>query len=110
MVATLTYVVGWASDLYGLNQSLESQAIRYRAIRKDLGRSHPKIAELDSLFSAEDSDDSIRQLRQQILAYEAALLRHAELQLRQQQLTQEQEALLERLKYWEQQSVARYYY
>lgn len=73
----------------------------------DLGRSHPKIAELDSLFSAEDSDDSIRQ---QVLAYEAALLRHAELQLRQQQLTQEQEALLECLKYWKRQSVARYYY
>lgn len=63
MVTALACVVGWALHLYGLNQSLESQAIRYRAIRMDLGQSHPKIAELDSLFSAEDSDGSIRQLR-----------------------------------------------
>lgn len=98
MVTALACVVGWASHLYGLNQSLESQALRYRAIRMDLGRSHPKIAELDSLFSTEGSDDSIRKLRQQVLAYEAALLRHAELQLKQQQLTKEQEALQQSLR------------
>lgn len=90
MVTAFACIVGWASHLYELNQSLGSQALRCRAIRMDLGQNHPKITELDSLFSAEDSDDSIRQLRQQVLAYEAALLRHAELQLKQQQRINEE--------------------
>lgn len=97
MVTAFACIVGWASHLYGLNQSLESQALRYRAIRMDLGQRHPKIAELDSLFSAEDPDASIRKLRKQVLAYEATLLCHAELQLKQQQLTKEQEDLLRQL-------------
>lgn len=83
MIAVLGCVIGWASHLYGVNQSLESYALRYRAIRMELGQSEPKIAELDSLFSSEDSDDSIRQLRSRVTNYELAIQRQAELQLKQ---------------------------
>ena len=90
MVAVLACVIGWVSHLYGVNQNLESYALRYRAIRMELGQSEPKIAELDSLFSSEDSDDSIRRLRSRITNYELAIKRQAELQLRQQRLMKEQ--------------------
>lgn len=93
MIAALAYVVGWASHLYGVNQSLESYALRYRAIRMELGQSEPKIAELDSLFSSEDSDESIHKLRSRFTNYELALQRQAELLLQQQRITQEQESL-----------------
>lgn len=90
MVAILACVIGWASHLYGVNQNLESYALRYRAIRMELGQNEPKIAELDSLFYSEESDDSIRRLRSRVTNYELAIQRQAELAIREQQLAQEQ--------------------
>lgn len=98
-IAILACVIGWASHLYGVNQNLKSYAIRYRAIRMELGQSEPKITELDNLFSSEDSDDSIRRLCSRVTNYELAIQRQAELQLRQQQLSEEQEALTQQLKH-----------
>lgn len=97
MIAVLGYVIGWASHLYGVNQNLESYALRYRTIRMELGYSEPKIAGLDSLFSAEDSDDSIRRLRIRVTNYELAIERQAELQLQQQHIHEEQEAVRQNL-------------
>lgn len=99
MIAVLGCVIGWASHLYGVNQSLESYALRYRAIRMELGQSEPKVAELDSLFSSENSDDSIRRLRSRITNYELAIQRQAELQLQQHRINEEQEALSRRLQH-----------
>lgn len=90
MIAVFACVIGWASHLYGVNQNLESYALRYRAIRMELGQSEPKIAELDSLFSTEGADDSIRKLRSRVTNYELAIQRQAELQLKQQRLMKEQ--------------------
>lgn len=90
MIAVLGCVIGWASHLYGVNQNLESYALRYRVIRMELGQGEPKIAELDSLFSSENSDDSIRRLRSRVTNYELAIQRQAELQLKQQRLMKEQ--------------------
>ena len=72
MVAVIACVIGWASHLYGVNQDPESHALRYRAIRMELGLGEPKVAELDSLFSTEGSDDSIHKLRSRIINYELA--------------------------------------
>lgn len=99
MIAVLVCVIGWASHLYGVNQNLESHALRYRAIRMELGQSEPKIAELDSLFSADGSDESIRRLRIRVTNYELAIQRQAELQLQQQRLSQEQESLTQQLQH-----------
>ena len=95
LVATLTAVIGWAVYLYGANRSLESNALRYRALRMDLGYNAPSVARLDSLFSAEGegATDSLRTLRQRVASYERAIQRQAELQLQQQRLTEEQAAL-----------------
>ncbi|WP_373841164.1 hypothetical protein [Bacteroides heparinolyticus] len=59
----------------------------------ELGQSEPKITELDSLFSSEDSNDSIRRLRSRITNYELAIQRQAELHLQQQRINEEQEQL-----------------
>ncbi len=95
LVATLTAVIGWAVYLYGANRSLESNALRYRALRMELGYNAPSVARLDSLFSAEGegATDSLRTLRQRVASYERAIQRQAELQLQQQRLTEEQAAL-----------------
>ena len=65
----------------------------------ELGYTQPNIASLDSLFSAEDSDDSIHKLRSRVTNYELAVERQAELQLQQQRLSQEQESLTQQLKH-----------
>lgn len=93
MVAVLACIIGWAADLYGVNQALDSHALRYRILRMEIGYKQPNIASLDSLFSVEDSDDSIRKLRSRATNYELAIQRQAELQFQQQRLSQEQEAL-----------------
>ena len=67
-------------------------------LRMELGYTQPNIARLDSLFSSEDSSDSIRKLRSRVTNYELAIERQAELQLQQQHLSQEQEALSQQLK------------
>lgn len=97
MVAILACVIGWASHLYGVNQALDSHALRYRILRMELGYTQPNIASLDSLFSAEDSDDSIRKLRSRVTNYELAIERQAELQLQQQRINEEQEAILQNI-------------
>ena len=96
-IAVLACVIGWTSHLYGVNQELESYALRYRAIRMELGLSEPKVVELDSLFSTEGADDSIHKLRSRVKNYELAIRRQAELYLQQQRLSQEQEALTQQL-------------
>jgi hypothetical protein len=96
-IAVLACTIGWASHLYGVNQELESYALRYRAIRMELGLSEPKVVELDSLFSTEGSDDSIHKLRSRVKNYELAIRRQAELYLQQQRLSQEQETLTQQL-------------
>lgn len=95
LVAALAAVIGWAVYLYGTNQNLESYALRYRALRMELGYRAPSVARLDSLFSAEGEGaaDSLRTLRQRVASYERAVQRQAELQLQQQRLTEEQAAL-----------------
>ncbi|WP_373723083.1 MULTISPECIES: hypothetical protein [Bacteroidales] len=97
MIVVLVCVIGWVSHLYGVNQNLESYALRYRAIRMELGQNEPKIAELDSLFSSEDSNDSIRKLRSRITNYELAIQRQAELRLQQERLNEEQTSLTRQL-------------
>ena len=99
MIAVLACIIGWAAHLYAVNQTLDSHALRYRILRMELGYTQPNIASLDSLFSAEDSDDSIRKLRSCVTNYELAIERQAELQLQQQRLAQEQEALSQQLKH-----------
>lgn len=99
MVAVLACVIGWATHLHGVNQTLDSHALRYRILRMKLGYTQPNIASLDSLFSAEDSDDSIRKFRSRVTNYELAVERQAELHLQQQRLSQEQEALSQQLKH-----------
>ena len=99
MIAVLSCIIGWAAHLYGVNQALDSHALRYRILRMELGYTQPNIASLDSLFSSEDSDDSIRKLRSRVTNYELAIERQAELLLQQQLLSQEQEALSQQLKH-----------
>lgn len=99
MVAALACVIGWAVHLYGVNQTLDSHALRYRILRMELGYTQPNIANLDSLFSSEDSSDSIRKLRSRVTNYELAIERQAELQLQQQRLSQEQESLTQQLQH-----------
>ena len=95
LVAALAAVIGWAVYLYGTNQNLDSYALRYRALRMELGYRAPSVARLDSLFSAEGEGaaDSLRTLRQRVASYERAVQHQAELQLQQQRLTEEQAAL-----------------
>lgn len=93
MVTALAYVMGWAAHLYGLNRSLERQTLCYRALRMELGYRHPRVAELDSLLAAEDSDRDISKLRESVTTYEFALKRQAELQLQKQRLDEEQASL-----------------
>ena len=49
MVAVLACIIGWAAHLYGVNQTLDSHALRYRILRMELGYTQPNIARLDSL-------------------------------------------------------------
>ena len=88
-IILLTCTIGWAVYLRNANQTLESYALRYRIIRMEQGYNSPTIAHLDSLFSSEDSSDSIPQLRHQVSNYELAIERQAELQIKQQQLSKE---------------------
>ena len=88
-IILLTCTIGWAVYLRNANQTLESYALRYRIIRMEQGYNSPTIAHLDSLFSSEDSSDSIHQLRHQVSNYELAVQRQAELQIKQQQLSKE---------------------
>lgn len=97
MIAVLACVIGWAAHLYGVNQTLDSHALRYRILRMELGYTQPNIANLDSLFSAEDSDENIRKLRSRVMNYELAIERQAELHLQHQRLSQEQGAILQNL-------------
>ncbi|WP_462346955.1 hypothetical protein [Alloprevotella tannerae] len=88
-IILLTCTIGWAVYLRNANQTLESYALRYRIIRMEQGYNSPTIVHLDSLFSSEDSSDSIHQLRHQVSNYELAVQRQAELQIKQQQLSKE---------------------
>ena len=81
MVAVLSCIIGWSVHLYGVNQALDSHSFRYHILRMELGYTQPNITSLDSLFSAEDSDDSIRKLRSRVTNYELAVERQAELHL-----------------------------
>lgn len=85
----LACTIGWAVYLHNANQSLESYALRYRILRMEQGYNSPIIARLDSLFSSNNSSDSICQLRHQVSNYELAIQRQAELQIKQQQLSKE---------------------
>ena len=96
-IILLACTIGWAVYLSNSNQSLESYALRYRILRMEQGYNSPTIAHLDSLFSYEDSSDSIRQLRHQVTNYELAIQRQAELAIQQQRLTEEQEVILQNL-------------
>lgn len=96
-VVLLASTIGWAVYLQKANQSLESYALRYQIIRMELGQRETKIAQLDSLFSAEDSHDSISKLRSRVYNYELAIQRQAELALQQQRLTEEQISLSRQL-------------
>ena len=86
----LACTIGWAVYLRNANQTLENYALRYRILRMEQGYNNPTISHLDSLFSSEGSSDSIRELRHQIINYELAIQRQAELALRERQLSQEQ--------------------
>ena len=99
LIASLISVIAWATHLYGVNQTLDSHALRYRAIRMELGAREPSIAQLDSLFSAKDTEDSIARLRTRVLNYEQALERQAELLLQQQRLSEEQASLSRQLQH-----------
>ena len=94
----LACTIGWAVYLRNANQPLESYALRYRILRMEQGYNSPTITHLDSLFSSEDSSESIRQLRHQVANYELAIQRQAELTIQQQRLIREQETLSKKLK------------
>ena len=85
----LACTIGWAVYLRNANQPLESYALRYRILRMEQGYNSPTITHLDSLFSSEDSSESIRQLRHQVANYELAIQRQAELTIQQQRLIRE---------------------
>jgi len=89
-IILLACTIGWTVYLLNANQTLESYALRYRILRMEQGYNNPTISHLDSLFSSEGSSDSIRELRHQIINYELAIQRQAELALRERQLSQEQ--------------------
>ena len=97
-IILLACTIGWTVYLLNANQTLESYALRYRILRMEQGYNNLTIVHLDSLFSSEDSSDSIRQLRHQVTNYELAIQRQAELALQQQQLIREQETLSKKLK------------
>lgn len=97
-VILLACTISWTVYLFNANQTLESYALRYRILRMEQGYNNLTIAHLDSLFSSEDSSDSIRQLRHQVTNYELAIQRQAELALQQQRLIREQEMLSKKLK------------
>ncbi|SJL33911.1 hypothetical protein [Porphyromonas gingivalis] len=99
LIASLISVIAWATHLYGVNQTLDSHALRYRAIRMELGVREPSISQLDSLFSAEGTEDSIARLRTRVLNYEQALERQADLLLQQQRLSEEQATLSRQLQH-----------
>ena len=90
MIAVLACVIGWVAHLYGVNQALDSHALRYCILRMELGYTQPNIANLGNLFSSADSSDSIRKLRSRVTNYELAVERQADLLLQQQRITQEQ--------------------
>lgn len=97
-IVLLACNIGWAVYLRNANQTLESYALRYRILRMEQGCNSPTITHLDSLFSSEDSSESIGQLRHQVANYELAIQRQTELTLRQQQLIKEQENLSQQLR------------
>lgn len=99
LIASLISVIAWATHLYGVNQSLDSYALRYRAIRMELSARETSIAQLDSLFSAKETEDSIARLRTRVLNYEQALERQADLLLKQQRLSEEQASLSRQLQH-----------
>lgn len=96
-IVFLACTIGWAVYLRNANQTLESYALRYRILRMEQGYNSPTITHLDSLFSSESSSDSIRQRRHQVINYELAIQRQAELAIQQQRLTEEQEVILQNL-------------
>ena len=65
----------------------------------ELGVREPSISQLDSLFSAEGTADSIARLRTRVLNYEQALERQADLLLQQQRLSEEQATLSRQLQH-----------
>lgn len=97
LVVLLACTIGWAVYLRNANASLESYALCYRVLRMEQGFNSPTIAQLDSLFSSEDSADAIHQFRNKVSNYEHAIQRQAELTLQQQRLTEEQTSLSHQL-------------
>ena len=92
-IILLACTIGWTVYLLNANQTLESYALRYRILRMEQGYNNLTIAHLDSLFSSEDSSDSICQLRHQVSNYELVVQRQTKLQIKlqikQQQLSKE---------------------
>lgn len=86
----LACTIGWTVYLHNANQPLESYALRYRILCMEQGYNNPTISYLDSHFSSEDSSDSIRELRHQVINYELAIQRQGEFDLQQQRITEEQ--------------------
>ena len=86
----LACTIGWAVYLRNANQTLENYALRYRILRMEQGYNNPTLSHHDTLFSSEGSSDPMRELRHQIINYELAIQRQAELALRERQLSQEQ--------------------
>lgn len=97
-VLLLASCLGWTAYLQKHNQELEDYALRYRVLRMEHRHTPNEYERLDSIFDSHRSENKIAKLRKQVIEYEAAVQRQAELLHRQQKLTQEQERLKKRLK------------
>lgn len=88
---------GWNIHLHKTNQRLNDYALRYRILRMEHSVSNGSFALLDSIFVTHRSEVQINQLKERVINYETAIQRQAELLYRQQQLTAEQEKVLQHL-------------
>ena len=96
-IILLACTIGWAVYLHNANQSLESYALRYRILRMEYSVSDDSFAQLDSIFETHRSNEAIATLEQRVINHEKAVQRQAELLLRQQKLSAEQEKVQHQL-------------
>lgn len=94
----VSVLLGVSIYIGNTNRELRDYALRYRILRMEHSVDDEVIAHLDSIFDTHRSDTTIHNLRKQVLAYEQAVQRQAELLLRQQALTKEQEEVRQQLR------------
>lgn len=97
-IVLIACTIGWAVYLHNANQSLESYALRYRILRMEHSVSDDSFSQLDSIFETHRSEDQIKQLKERVTNYEAAVQSQVELAIQRQRLTEEWEELSRKTK------------